>query len=186
MKKLLILPVIVFLAVSCKPAIQQEPVPQNNQSQPSTNNNPVSATPTSGKIDEHLTIDETLKDVNFCGEMYKVKQIKVDGVDVIQRIAYLATNNLIPTKFAWDEKDATHQPGALAKQICENVGLHDVHGVIQASVGGIFSGKDMGLDNETIYTFNFGETGEVALPSGRLFIESGFSGTPTGPIGTLK
>jgi hypothetical protein len=47
----------------------------------------------SGKIDEHLTIDNTLRDVNFCGKIYKVKQVLIDGVDVVQRIAEIATED---------------------------------------------------------------------------------------------
>lgn len=47
----------------------------------------------SGKIDEHLTIDNTLRDVNFCGKIYKVKQVIIDGVDVVQRIATFAREN---------------------------------------------------------------------------------------------
>jgi hypothetical protein len=51
-----------------------------------------SATTTqSGKIDEHLTIDNTFRDVNFCGTTYRVKQVFIDGVDVVQRIAKLVT-----------------------------------------------------------------------------------------------
>jgi len=53
-----------------------------------TSANPVQ----SGKIDEHLTINNTLRDVNFCGNIYRVKQVIIDGVDVVQRIAELATN----------------------------------------------------------------------------------------------
>ena len=47
----------------------------------------------SGKIDEHLTIDNTLRDVNFCGKVYQVKQVFIDGVDVVQRIADLVRSN---------------------------------------------------------------------------------------------
>lgn len=47
----------------------------------------------SGKIDEHLTINNELRDVNFCGKTYKVKQILIDGVDVVQRVAELAGEN---------------------------------------------------------------------------------------------
>lgn len=43
----------------------------------------------SGKIDEHLTINNTLRDVDFCGKTYRVKQVIIDGVDVVQRIAEL-------------------------------------------------------------------------------------------------
>ena len=49
----------------------------------------------SGKIDEHLTIDNTLRDVNFCGKISRVKQVVIDGVDVVQRIAELITKSQI-------------------------------------------------------------------------------------------
>jgi len=44
------------------------------------------------KIDEHLTINNELRDVNFCGKTYKVKQVLIDGVDVVQRVAEFAKN----------------------------------------------------------------------------------------------
>ncbi len=53
----------------------------------------------SGKIDEHLTIDNALRDVNFCGKTYKVKQVLVDGVDVVQRIAEIAGKNITVEEF---------------------------------------------------------------------------------------
>lgn len=45
-----------------------------------------------GKIDQHLTIDNTLRGVSFCGKIYQAEQVIIDGVDVVQRIAELATN----------------------------------------------------------------------------------------------
>lgn len=51
-----------------------------------------SATTTqSGKIDEYLTIDNTLRNVNFCGTAYQAKQVFIDGVDIVQRIAKRVT-----------------------------------------------------------------------------------------------
>lgn len=44
-----------------------------------------------GKIDEHLTIDNTLRDVNFCGTIYRAKKVFIDGIDVVQRTAKLVT-----------------------------------------------------------------------------------------------
>lgn len=59
---------------------------------PSQGGTTTSSTPsTIEKIDEHLTIDNTLRDVNFCGTTYRAKQVLLDGVDVVQRIAELAT-----------------------------------------------------------------------------------------------
>ncbi len=49
----------------------------------------------SGKIDEHLTIDNTLVNVTFCKtKTLKTRQIFIDGVDVVQRLAYIISNDL--------------------------------------------------------------------------------------------
>ena len=53
----------------------------------------------SGKIDEHLfgdriTYNTTPQDIIFCGKTYKAMRIFIDGIDVVQRIADLATKNI--------------------------------------------------------------------------------------------
>jgi hypothetical protein len=54
----------------------------------------VVSTRQSGKIDAHLTIDNTLKSVSFCGDLtLKTRQIIINGVDVGQRIAQLASTD---------------------------------------------------------------------------------------------
>jgi len=50
---------------------------------------------TTTQTDPHLSIDGALRDVNFCDHIYKVKQIKIDGVDVVQRIAELVNSDQI-------------------------------------------------------------------------------------------
>jgi hypothetical protein len=47
----------------------------------------------SGIVDEHLTIDNTLRDIDFCGTTYQVKQIFIDEVDVLQRMSDLLKNS---------------------------------------------------------------------------------------------
>ncbi len=44
------------------------------------------------KMDEHITIHSTLRDVNFCGKIYKVQQVLIDGLDVVQRVAEMVKN----------------------------------------------------------------------------------------------
>lgn len=46
----------------------------------------------SAQIDEHLTINHVPRHVTFCGKTYRAQQIVIDGVDVVQRIAELATD----------------------------------------------------------------------------------------------
>lgn len=49
----------------------------------------------SGKIDEHLTIDNALREVNFCGTTHLVKQIDINDIDVIKRVVYLAERKML-------------------------------------------------------------------------------------------
>ena len=98
---------------------------------------PVSPTTTTqvGQIDEHLFIDNTLRDVNFCGKMYRVKQVKINGVDVVQRVAEIATKNLMPETFkmgpylppADEWRIISNKNGEVAKAMCENVFLNNHH-----------------------------------------------------------
>lgn len=74
-----------------------------------------SATTTqAGKIDEHLTIDNTLREVIFCGVSYQTKQVFIDGVDVIQRIAmFVAESNLDYMKGICSVAEAFRKNGLL-------------------------------------------------------------------------
>jgi hypothetical protein len=63
------------------------------------------------KLDEHLVVDETFKSINFCGDIYLVKQILIDGVDVMQRIAELVTS----------EEISGENGKQVVKEICEGV-----------------------------------------------------------------
>ena len=84
-----------------------------------TSANPVQ----SGKIDDHLTIYNTLRDVNFCGKIYRVKQVIIDGVDVVQRIAELATEKEIT------EKSSEHIiTNAICLDITINMPSEEVYG----------------------------------------------------------
>lgn len=46
------------------------------------------------KINEPLLINNTTREVIFCGRKYMVKQVILDGVDVVQRIAQLAAEKV--------------------------------------------------------------------------------------------
>jgi hypothetical protein len=41
----------------------------------------------------HLSFSDTLEDVEFCGVTYRAPVVLIDGVDVIQKISQLATEN---------------------------------------------------------------------------------------------
>jgi hypothetical protein len=74
------------------------PCSQQTQSKTDSSSSSSYASPEfdmSGKIDEHLTINNERRDVNFCGKTYAAPQVIFDGVDVVQRIAALANKNVI-------------------------------------------------------------------------------------------
>lgn len=72
----------------------------------------VASTSQSGKIDARLTVDNTLKSVSFCGTTFKTRQIIINGVDVGQRIAYLASS---------DQMGKLPEGDSLGKGICNSM-----------------------------------------------------------------
>lgn len=131
--------------------------------------------------DEHLVIDETLRDVNFCGKTYKVKQIKIDGVDVVQRIAELATKD---------------QSNPAKKEVCallENYRIHgmlknqveiNTTGVVRTSIDGVdFYKVSIVPDVNSQHIGDF----KVNLSTGDIVIElQGFDGSMDELFGTLS
>ena len=53
----------------------------------------VAATKQSGMIDDRLTVNNTLKNISFCGKLSRTRQVIINGVDVGQRIAELASKD---------------------------------------------------------------------------------------------
>lgn len=146
-----------------------------------------------GVIDEHLTINNELRDVNFCGKTYKVKQVLIDGVDVVQRVAELATKDLIPASFSQGPYAKEGKPlilgeGKVAKEICENANPNVPSEVITIKWMQKIISKESGLENESwVYPLMVDDNlFYVAVLSGSIYMTDGFSGTPMGPIGKLK
>ena len=95
MATIIILVVVGVAATSWYVLSRNQEVPTQNNIGTTTNVATTSSNPVqSEKIDEHLTIDNTLREVNFCGTTYRVKQVIIDGVDVVQRIAKIVANDI--------------------------------------------------------------------------------------------
>lgn len=154
------------------------------------------ATPTPTSVvqnDEHLTIDETLRDVNFCGKVYKVKQIKIDGVDVVQRIAEIATKDLIPTTVKvgpsghnmveWQH--ITFEKGEVANGICNNM-RHKGTDILIASVKSV-SGTGV-FQGSTVYDIFINDAPSFFIinPTNDVYIMDTSGGSMNLEIGTLK
>ena len=131
----------------------------------------------SGKIDEHLTIDNTLRDVNFCGKTYKVKQVFIGGVDVVQRVAELATESLIPK----DIKD-----GIYAEEICQGVQDNNPEGIIEIEKVNFIQETEVGQKENRYMVLANGFLFVINVDTNEIYGVDGFDGSPIGPIGTLK
>jgi hypothetical protein len=59
----------------------------------------------------HLFVDDTLKDVSLCGKIYKTKQIFIDGIDVIPRIAEIIK----------EMEQGSEEQAKIAKATCGNI-----------------------------------------------------------------
>jgi hypothetical protein len=161
---------------------------------------PVSITTSStsvqeGQIDEHLFVDNTLRDVNFCGNIYKVKQVMIDGVDVVQRVAEIATKNLIPENFKvgpygadadiW--KDLKNENHGIEKAICENLQSNTKETTLV--VTNLNSGKSKLMGKQEEYSYGFilnGTSYIVSVSTFDIYTSSNYDGALVGPIGKLK
>lgn len=67
----------------------------------------ITSTDQSGKIDEHLFVDNSLIEFDWCGNKFKTRQITIDGADVVKWLAELAKTNekLCPSEFQLSHKD---------------------------------------------------------------------------------
>lgn len=142
----------------------------------------VFSTTQSGKIDEHLTIDNTLTNVTFCERLtFKSRQIFIDGVDIVQRIAYLASNELT-------EKD----PDGITfgQRMCDSMPHNVVYtkGILKTRDVTTFDGMNDGFTVITgkTYGVNIGSMQYAINPSANeIFVVGGFGGKLT-KIGSLK
>lgn len=145
-----------------------------------TSSNPVQ----SGKIDEHLTIDNTLREVNFCGKIYKVKQVFIDGVDVAQRIAELATKNQFIERNLYEKN--------LGKNMCESI----ISYMYSQKMNQNNNSNEINIPEVTTYinesqniTYNIYLNSwyfHLNTETSDIYLIGGYDGSLIGPIGKLK
>ena len=140
----------------------------------------------SGQIDEHLFVDNALREVNFCGNKYLVKQIILDGVDIIQHIAYMATTKQLATR--GDGFD-------YATSICSGVETNNSNNFIYESKSGSRIEIDMHAEvktwvNQAGHRFYelvaSGLVLDIDITDGSIYLSGGFSGELSGPVGKIK
>lgn len=140
----------------------------------------VASTNQSGKIDDHLTVNNTLKEVRFCEKKYKSRQIFIDGIDVVQRIAELASNN--------NEPPNKENP-SLGRGICNSMpsNIEYTKGILKTSDTQAFVSTDPKLLPGVAYLLYVGTSGfDINLSTGEIYPISGFDGSLLGPVGKLK
>ena len=137
-----------------------------------------------GQIDEHLFIDDTLKNVEFCGKNSRVKQIVINGVDVIQRIAELLRSDQFM-------ENGKVKQGAAAEFCKPFIGI--VADNKQASSSEIITSNIQTWSNSAnghmMYSFSLSSSltfqFAVDASSGDIFGINGYSGDLYGPVGKL-
>jgi len=148
------------------------------------------------KIDEHLTINNELRDVNFCGKTYKVKQVLIDGADVVQRVAELANKDALPKnvyhEFYGTTKSVFISEKMMKLEICDTIKKDASDGVIEINYGTHYLAVDPIWGTEDLYPFYLAPeslwTIAVVSPADDLYILSVQNNKRSiyGPIGNLK
>ena len=90
------------------------------------------------------------KEVSFCGKVYKTNGAIVDGVDVVERVAEIATKN--PNDY-----------------VCDNVNRNETTDVLQARLTIDENGRDFYVSIHSYFL----------VTNGEIYKLSGFDGTPS-------
>ena len=160
----------------------QEVEDQNRYISSATSYTEVKETNQSGKIDEHLTIDNTFRNVSFCGDkVLKSRQIFIDGVDVVQRIAYLASNELTEKNF---------DGSTFGQGICNSMPGNVIYtkGILETRDVVTFDGMDDGstvITGKTYIVFLSAMQFAINPSTNAIFSVGGYAGRLT-KIGNLK
>ncbi len=139
----------------------------------------VAATKQSGKIDDHLTVNNTLKSISFCGISHKTRQVIIDGVDVGQRIAQLASS---------DQMGKTPNGDSIGLGVCNSM-PHNIaytKGILEIQDVTTFQGENTQALGES-YTVIIGAlTFVVNLETNEIFNVSAYDGSTLTSVGKLK
>jgi len=178
------LSILILAAVTLAPIHRQSSTQLEALSTATTTPQTVVTTPIVSsqiRVDEHLAIDETLRDVSFCGSTYRAKQVLIDGIDVVRRIADFATERKLVSMYPQYKGTG---------EICRKLELkkqeHAVLKVIVHSSGQIEGGNTVyPLDVESIPFIVNPSMNNIAEVGGPEFPDLGNFGVFI-PIGELK
>lgn len=151
---------------------------QKPESSKATSYAEIASTTQSGKIDTYLTVDNTLKNVSFCGKPHRTRQIIVNGVDVAQRIAQLASN---------DQMGKGASGVSIGKVVCGNMRSTDyTQNILMAEDVITTDSNGQPLFNNEYRVVLGAQIFSIDPKTNEIFIIEGFDGARVGPIGKLK
>jgi hypothetical protein len=139
----------------------------------------VASTQQSGRIDEHLTVNNDLKGVSFCETSFKTRQIMINGVDVGQRIAQLASS---------DAMGKGANESSIGKGVCNSM-PHNVamtKGILEMRDVTTFQTEDERAvgNNYRVYLGDLAFA--VNATTNEIFLISAYDGSTLTSVGKLK
>jgi hypothetical protein len=179
---------VILLAVlySYYQTISVDPVTLETATPEQTPTPTVTSTPAPTAVnftDDVVKYDQTLQSVNFCGIVNTSPRIYVDGINIIDKISNIANNSLIPT----DLQDNNTIDDGIAQQICNNVNTNTKNGEITMHIETYapFDQINTGSVNQKIYRIFMLQPIQIAIPSGDIYLLSGFDHSSMEPIGNI-
>lgn len=140
----------------------------------------VASTKQSGKIDEHLAVNNTLKSISFCGNLtLKTRQVVINGVDVGQRIAQLASS---------DQMGKLPNGDSLGQAICNSMphNMEGTKGILEMPDVVTSQTSDPRAPGQE-YTVILGQEAFVVNPvTNEIFSISAYDGSTLTSVGKLK
>ncbi|MBA3789027.1 hypothetical protein H0X32_01370 [Patescibacteria group bacterium] len=140
----------------------------------------VASTKQSGKIDDHLTVDNTLKDISFCGDLkLRTRQILVNGMDVGQRIAQLASD---------DQMGKLPNGDSIGQGMCNSMphNISYTKGILQMPDVTTFKSEDSRDTGENYKVVVGTEAFTVNPATNEIFSISAYDGSTLTAVGNLK
>jgi len=139
----------------------------------------VASTQQSGKIDGHLTVNNTLKDISFCGDLnLKTRQVIINGVDVGQRVAQLASR---------DQMGRVNN-SSIGEGVCNSMphNIASTKGILEMRDVVTFQTSDAKSQGEN-YRVYMGDLAFAINPAtNKIFSISAYDGSTLTAVGNLK
>lgn len=139
----------------------------------------VAITHQSGKLDEHLSVDNALKGISLCNTAFKTRQIFINGVDVGARIAQLASS---------DQMGHGINGSSIGEGVCNSMPhrVAETKGILEMRDVVTFKTDDTRAQGDN-YRVYLGDLSFAINPAtNEVFLISAYDGSTLTSIGKLK